>query len=74
MITPQIEPVTEMARNHKELLKKVASGPVILANRSRKTAVVLSINDFETLVADQVELKRLQRIVKADQARSETVK
>ena len=71
MRTPQIEPITEMARNHKGLLRKVADGPVILANRSRKTAVVLAIADYESLVSDQEELHRLQRLIQADQAAAE---
>ncbi|MFN8491461.1 MAG: type II toxin-antitoxin system prevent-host-death family antitoxin [Caldilineaceae bacterium] len=73
MVLPQIESVTTLARDFKSVLAKLAKGPVFIAQRSEPAAVVLSVNDYEKITKDQEELKRLRRIVKADQARVEPV-
>jgi PHD/YefM family antitoxin component YafN of YafNO toxin-antitoxin module len=61
--TPQIEPVSEMSKNHKSVLAKLESGPVFLANRSRTAAVMLSPALWDEMTA---ELSRLRRIIQAD--------
>jgi PHD/YefM family antitoxin component YafN of YafNO toxin-antitoxin module len=71
MISPQIESTTTLARNHKVVFDKLVNGPVFLANRSKPVAAVLSIGDYDQLVNDANEGKRLQRIAQYDQTFAE---
>ena len=59
--------ISDMQRNYRGTLAKTAKGPVILALRGKPEAVLLSASDYERFVGVEVELKRLQRIVQADQ-------
>jgi hypothetical protein len=61
--TPQIEPVTQMAKNHRGVLAKLENGPVFLAQRSKTAAVMLSPRQWDAITA---ELSRLRRIIEAD--------
>lgn len=63
VLTPQIEPITTLARDHRALVAKIQDGPVFLAQRSRAAAVVVSPEQWDQLIA---ELRRLQRIIEAD--------
>lgn len=71
MLTPQIETTSTLSRNHTAVFRKLVNGPVYIANRSHKAAVILSVEDYETLVSDQAELKRLRRMQRAEQAATE---
>lgn len=71
MNTPQIEPVTTLARDHKSVFAKLDIGPVFLAHRSKSAAVLLSISDYEKLLVDAEDAKRFRRMLKADQAIAE---
>ena len=71
MLTPQIETTSTLSRNHTAVFKKLVNGPVYIANRSHKAAVILSVEDYEVLVGDQVALKRLRRMQRAERAASE---
>jgi PHD/YefM family antitoxin component YafN of YafNO toxin-antitoxin module len=62
--TPQIEPVSQMAKDYKKILAKLESGPVFLAQRSRPAAVMVSPIQWDEMTA---ELSRLRRIIQADQ-------
>lgn len=68
MSVPQIEPITTMAKNHKTVLNMLANGPVILAQRSRPAAVLLSVSDYDKLIKrlEQFELLAEARRVLAD--------
>lgn len=63
VLTPQIEPITTLARDHRALMAKIQDGPVFLAQRSRPAAVVISPEQWDQLIT---ELRRLQRIIEAD--------
>jgi prevent-host-death family protein len=63
ILTPQIEPITTLARDHRAIVAKIQDGPVFLAQRSRPAAVVISPTQWDELVK---ELRRLQRIIEAD--------
>jgi prevent-host-death family protein len=67
-VTPQIEPITTLARDHRALMAKIQDGPVFLAQRSRPAAVVISPEQWDQLI---MELRRLQRIIEADRHFSE---
>lgn len=61
--TPQIEPVTNMARDHKSVLAKLKKGPVFLAQRSKPAAVLVAPALWDEMTA---ELSRLRRMVEFD--------
>jgi prevent-host-death family protein len=71
MAIPQIASVTTLARDFKSVLAKLPQGPVFVAQRSGPAAVVLSIGHYEKMANDLEELKRLRRMIKADQALAE---
>lgn len=50
MHIPQIEPVTSLSKDYRAIFSKLDNGPVILAMRSRPTAVLLSVSDYEKLM------------------------
>ena len=60
---PQIEPITTLSRNHKEMLRRVKGGPVYLTQHGKSAAVLLS-PEYWAAVGD--ELSRLRRIVEGD--------
>lgn len=59
MGVPQISSVTAIQRNYSTLLRQVKEGPVFLTQRSKPTAVMLSIGDYEKLTTELKELRRL---------------
>lgn len=63
MNSPQITPVTALQRSYGAVLKKLANGPVFLAQRSHPVAAILSIADYDRMTD---ELKRLRRIIEGD--------
>lgn len=71
MLTPQIETTSTLSRNHMAVFNKLVNGPVYIANRSHKAAVILSVSDYENLLADAEEAKKLRRWYQADQASQE---
>ncbi len=64
MLTPQIESTSTLSRNHKAVFNKLVNGPVYIATHSEKSAVLLSIPDYEKLLADANEGQRLKRLAK----------
>ena len=62
--TPQIEPVTNFLKDHKAVLKKLQTGPIFLAQRSKPTAVLVSVDDWDHIVE---ELEHYRLITLADQ-------
>jgi PHD/YefM family antitoxin component YafN of YafNO toxin-antitoxin module len=63
MITPQIEAVSNLARNYKALLAKCKNGPVFLVQNSQEAAVMVSPAEWRATAA---ELARLRRTVEMD--------
>ncbi len=68
MLVSQFIPVTHLIRDHLSVLGKLSNGPVVLAQRSKPTAVLLSVDDYEKLVSDSEAGKRYLRMIAADQA------
>jgi prevent-host-death family protein len=62
-MTTQIVPISDFHIRQSEVLTKLGNGPVILAQRSKPAAVLLSVRDFDQM---QTELKRLRRQAVAD--------
>jgi prevent-host-death family protein len=67
MVT-QIVPISDFHIRQSDVLTKLANGPVILAQRSKPAAVLLSIQDWDQM---QAELKRLRRQAEADRQLAE---
>lgn len=65
---PQIEPVTRMQRDHKELLAMTGNGPVILAQNSRAAAVLVSVEEWDRRAK---RLDYLERLLLGDQGVTE---
>lgn len=62
--TPQIEPVTSFLKDHKAVLKKLQLGPIFLAQRSKPTAVLVSVDEWDHIVE---ELEHYRLLALADQ-------
>ena len=68
MDMPQIEPVTGLSRDYKQIFAKLQRGPVFLAQRSKPAAVLLSVNDYEKLIE---RVKQLELLMEAKQILAE---
>lgn len=61
----QIVPISEMKLNQAQVLSMLGAGPVVLANRSKPAAVLVSIAEWDR-VADELAQRRFtQREVEA---------
>mgnify|MGYP001176856172 CR=1 FL=1 len=60
---PQIVPVTDLRLKHVQVFGMLHKGPVVLAQRSRPAAVLVSIEAWDKMAE---ELKRLRRIIESD--------
>jgi prevent-host-death family protein len=56
---PQMEPLTTLRKNHLHVLKKLGNGPVFLSQRSKMAAVLLSTQEFESLMKDAAQYRRM---------------
>src|SRR5262245_35281355 len=48
----QIVPISEMKLHHAEVLARLRNGPVILAQRSRPAAVLVSVEQWDAIVEE----------------------
>lgn len=48
MVT-QVEPVTRLQRDHAAILAQLSKGPVILSSRGKAAAVMLSVDDYDSM-------------------------
>lgn len=55
----QIEPITQMQKQPNSVLTKLATGPVILAQRSRPAAVLVSVEQWDQIAKELSELRLL---------------
>ena len=63
MVTsPQIVPISDFRVHQSDVLTKLENGPVFLAQRSKPAAVLVSLTDWDNMVA---ELRRLRRYAEA---------
>lgn len=62
---PRIAPVSDLRAKHKEMFDSLSDGPIVLAQRSKPAAVLVSVDEWDSTAE---ELKRLRRIIKADAA------
>jgi PHD/YefM family antitoxin component YafN of YafNO toxin-antitoxin module len=60
---PQIAPVTKLQCDHTSIFALLQQGPVILTQRSKPTAVLVSAEEWDRTAH---ELAQLRRMVKAD--------
>lgn len=62
-MSPQIVPISDFRIKQAEVLTKLHHGPVFLAQRSKPAAVLVSIEEWDRIMA---EVKRLKRQAEAD--------
>lgn len=55
----QIEPITQMQKQPSTVLAKLAAGPVILAQRSRPAAVLVSVEQWDQIAEELTTLRLL---------------
>jgi len=58
-LVPQIEPITRLARGHKEVLELLQKGPVILAQHSKAAAVLVNVDTWNETLRRLAYLERL---------------
>ena len=58
-LVPQIEPVTRLARDHKEVFQLLKKGPVILAQHSKAAAVLVNVDTWNDTLRRLAYLERL---------------
>jgi prevent-host-death family protein len=77
VLTPQIQPISELARDHKTLLRKIKSGPVFLSQRGRPAAVVISPEQWDSiakrLVAAEGRIESRRVLDKIDRGEMGTI-
>lgn len=61
----QIEPITQIQKQPTEVLALLANGPVVLAQRSRPAAVLVSVEEWDRIADALAERKFTQREVEA---------
>ena len=54
---PQIVPISDIRIRHGEVLEKLENGPVILAQRSRPAAVLISVEEWDKIAQRMSELE-----------------
>ena len=53
---PQVVPVSELRNHHREVFELLGNGPIILAQRSKAAAVLVSVEEWDR------QAKRLQEL------------
>jgi len=56
-LIPQIETVTTLQRDHTRIFGMLDNGPVVLTQRSKPTAVIISSNEWD-LIANELQTLR----------------
>ena len=54
----QIEPISSMQMHPTEMLVKLANGPIVLAQRSKPAAVLVSVEAWDQMVTAHEQLQR----------------
>jgi hypothetical protein len=63
---PQIVPVSELRMKHVEIFGLLGYGPVVLAQRSRPAAVLVSVGDWNKLTSELDQLRDLVDVLEAE--------
>lgn len=50
-VITQVEPVTQLQRGYQAILDKLAAGPVVLSNRGKAAAILLSVEEYDRQIA-----------------------
>lgn len=50
-VLTQVEPVTQLQRGYQVILDKLEAGPVVLSNRGKAAAVLLSVEEYDRQIA-----------------------
>lgn len=63
---PQIVPISEMAIHQQDVMKLLDNGPIILASRSKAAAVLVSVQDWDSLIKELEALRDQVDVQEAD--------
>lgn len=75
---PQVEPISNLRRDHTQVFKKLKKGPVFLAQRGTLTAALVSIDEWNKIaerlahVEALLHARRLHDEIEVDPAKSIT--
>lgn len=69
---PQVVPVSELRNHHREVFDLLDKGPIILAQRSKAAAVLVSVEEWDRQAKRLQELEWREEIRRAAKAASET--
>jgi prevent-host-death family protein len=56
---PQLVPVSELRYNHREVFERLKSGAILLAQRSKPAAVLVSVEEWDRRARRLIELEGL---------------
>jgi prevent-host-death family protein len=56
---PQLVPVSELRYNHREVFKRLKNGVILLAQRSKPAAVLVSVEEWDRRARRLIELEGL---------------
>jgi prevent-host-death family protein len=69
---PQIVPVSNLRNNHRAVFELLDKGPIVLAQRSKAAAVLISVAEWDRQAKRLQELEWREEIRHAAKAASET--
>lgn len=58
---PQVEPISNLRRDHTQVLQKLKKGPVFLAQRGSLTAALISIEEWNKIAERLTHVEALLR-------------
>lgn len=65
---PQVEPISQLRRDHNQVFNKLKKGPVFLAQRGTLTAALVSISEWNKIAE---RLNHLEALMEAKRVRDE---
>lgn len=65
---PKIVPVSDLRYKHREVFESLDEGPVVLAQRSREAAVLVSVDEWRKIAEQLKQLEQLRRQVRLERS------
>lgn len=55
--TPQVEPISRLARDHNAIMRLIANGPVWLTQKAKAAAVLVSVKQWDEIARRMADLQ-----------------
>jgi len=68
---PQIVPISDLRNRHNDVINKLSDGPVILAQRSKAAAVLVSVEEWDQVIKDAKQYRHLAMLERRSQEMDE---